>query len=291
MIGAQHSSLDVKLCLPAEIYQELKGKIFRADKDFHQNQYLYWTPTELMHLAATRLRVFFQLHDSESFDLVKDQRLSERSILRKFWNRFLPNQITNSLGTTEETFAYILRHTQLLPRQLLTVLNSIARRFSGDGGKLFARQFTAQEIVQGIQDSEDSNAQAVLGMYTGMYPLISEVFERVLPRLERVFDYGFLHKAYNTSAKLSMAKMSMGDFHLFWRLLLSTGAIGVVDQDLASDTYSIGKFEFNSEHLLLISEKDKLCVHPMFSRIYNIARSGNSKVVLPRGSEFGLEEQ
>jgi len=289
MIGTQHPSLDLKLCLPAEIFEHLKTIIFRPDKDFHKIQYLHWTPVELMHVAASRLKVYFQLYDADTYDLCKDLPLSDRAVLRQFWNRFLPESIVNKLDVEERTFTYLLRHTQLLPRQLLTFLNAIARRFTRDGRALFAQPFEAKHIIQGIEDAEDSNAQAVLAMFKPMYPLVLEVFDNVMPRLTRLFDYGFLHSVYQSSAKKPMAQMQKEEFHSFWRLMLSTGAIGVVDQDAATEIYEMAKFEFNSDHLLRVSDKDRLCVHPMFSRIYNVGPAPMPKMVLPRGSDFGLE--
>ena len=61
LIGRQHPSLDVKLCLPAEIFDHLKTVVFRADKDLQKVQYLHWNSTTLMHLAASRLKVYLQL--------------------------------------------------------------------------------------------------------------------------------------------------------------------------------------------------------------------------------------
>lgn len=80
--------------------------------------------------------------------------------------------------------------------------------------------------------------------------------------------------------------MHKPDFRHFWRLMLSTGAIGLLDSNGSSAIYATGIFEFNSKHVIRISDKDMLCVHPMFSRVYNVASDPPSKVVLPRGSEF-----
>lgn len=289
MIGTQHPSLDLKLCLPAEIFGHLKAIIFRPDKDFHKIQYLHWTPVELMHVAASRLKVYFQLYDNDSYDLCRDLHLTDRAVLRQFWNRFLPERIINKLSVEEETFTYLLRHTQLLPRQLLTFLNAIARRFRRDGRALFANRFETQHIIKGIEDAEDANAQAVLAMFKPMYPLVLEVFDNVMPRLTRLFDFGFLQSVYQSSAKKSMEQMQQEEFHSFWRMMLSTGAIGIVDQNASTDIYETAKFEFNSDHPLRMSDKDWLCVHPMFSRIYNVGPAPMPKVVLPRGSDFGLE--
>lgn len=291
MIGTQHPCIDVKLCLPSEIFDHLKTITFRADKDLQRIQYLHWTSFELMHLSARRLKVYFQLYDPSTSDLVRDLRLSDRAILRKFWHRYLPERIVNSLGIEEETFTYLLRHTQLLPRQVLTSLNSVARRCARDGRAPFTDSFEAVHIIRGIEDAEDSNAQAVLSMYTPMYPLVLEIFDLVMPRLRRIFDYGFLQQVYHTSARASMSAMGQHDFRSFWRLMLSTGAVGVVEPSCSSEIYETGRFEFNSHYVLRVSDKNQLCVHPMFSRIYGVDTESIPKVVLPRGSDFAIDER
>ena len=70
--------------------------------------------------------------------------------------------------------------------------------------------------------------------------------------------------------------------------MLATGALGVIESD-NSNIYATARFEFNSKYTLKISDKDRLCVHPMFSRIYNVEAAGELKVVLPR-SDFEMEE-
>ena len=105
----------------------------------------------------------------------------------------------------------------MLPRQLLTALNAIVRRIPSDGRALFRSPLGAADIIRGIEDTEDANAQAVLGMYEPMYPSVREIFDLVMPRLRRVFDYGYLQSVYNFSAKQSMDRMQRGDSGGYWR--------------------------------------------------------------------------
>ena len=288
-IGAQHPSVDVKLCLPAELFRELQRIAFRPDKDFHRIQYLHWNAAELLHLAARRLRIYLSLWDHDEFDLIKDKGITDRTSLMDFWHRYLPQKITNSVDVEEDTFTYILRHTQMLPRQLIAVLNAICRRFRRNGGQLFARQFTGQDIIKGIEDTEDQNTHAVLMMFRPLFNEVDDLFQAVLPRLRREFDYGFLQSIWQSSAKIYMERMNKPDFISFWRLMLATGAMGLKMPEQKSAVYSTARFEFNTKHSISISDKDSLCIHPMFSRIYNLERKRDLKLILPRGSDFLAE--
>jgi hypothetical protein len=291
-IGAKHHPcLDVKLCLPAELFRKIEKLTFRPDKDLHKIQYLHWNAAELLHLAARRLTVYLSLWNPDEYDLIKDTRLTSRVALMKFWHRYLPETITNSVGVDENTITYILRHTQLLPRQLISILNAICDRFRGEGDELFGRKFTSQEIVKGIEDTERNNIQAVLYMFQRIYPEIDELLHKVMPRLSREFNYGRLQSVWNSSAKSYMSQRDMPEFISFWRMMFSIGAIGLKVEEESTPDYSVARFEFNTKYILSISDKDKLCVHPMFSRIYNVERDGCPKLVLPRGTDFRIDRE
>jgi len=286
IINAPTGPLDVKLCLPAEIFASLSTFLFRPDKDFHKRQYLHWNAEELMHLAAHRLKTYLEIYNPASAATLGDADITERAALKLFWSFFLPQKITNSVGIDEDPLTYILRHTQMLPRQLLSILNNIAARKQRD--ETSDIQFDESDIIAGVMKSEETNKDAVLSMYMRRYRQVHELFSLVLPRLTPVFSYGKLQSIWQSSAKKMMEQMNCSDFLQFWRLMLSTGALGVVEGSGSSDIYVVGRFEYNTEHQLYISDKDELCVHPMFSRIYNVKRNGFDKIILPRGSDFRI---
>ncbi|MGE3345263.1 MAG: hypothetical protein AB7L71_17725, partial [Vicinamibacterales bacterium] len=93
-----------------------------------------------------------------------------------------------------------------------------------------------------------------------------------------------LHSSY-LRARGVIGASGPSSFLEFWRLMLNTGAIGVAGPSASTSIYVISQFEFNSKHELIISEKDELCIHPMFSRIYNSASRDTLKLILPRGAD------
>jgi hypothetical protein len=84
-----------------------------------------------------------------------------------------------------------------------------------------------------------------------------------------------------------MERMQRPDFREFWRLMLASGAVGLKSRTQQhTKVYTAASFEFNSKHEISISDKDTLCVHPMFSRIYNVEHSPEYRLILPRGAEL-----
>lgn len=98
LIASQESPVDVKLCLPAELYDFIRPHIINPDKDTTRKQFLHWNAQELMHVAAHRLKVFLAMYDPPEYDAVKQTQLSDRDQLRAFWSRYLPPSIANRLG-------------------------------------------------------------------------------------------------------------------------------------------------------------------------------------------------
>lgn len=81
--------------------------------------------------------------------------------------RYIRNTVRNAIGLEEDCFTYVLRHTQLLPRQVLGILNAIALRAVRDSRKPFDAPFSERDVVDGVSDVEDTNANAILAILLG----------------------------------------------------------------------------------------------------------------------------
>ena len=69
-------------------------------------------------------------------------------------------------------------------------------------------------------------------------------------------------------------------------MLVEIGAIGKVSAK--SDYYITGKFQYAIGHELSVSYNDDLCIHPLFSGIYDCT-SGEKRPIYPEGN--GLDDQ
>jgi hypothetical protein len=69
-------------------------------------------------------------------------------------------------------------------------------------------------------------------------------------------------------------------------MLVEVGAIGKVSAK--SDLYITGKFQYAIGHELNVSYDDDLCVHPLFSGIYD-SGNGEKRPIYPEGN--GLDDR
>ena len=107
---------EIRCCLPSEIYPQLIKLSSNPLKDISSNIVLHWHAHELIHLAAMRYKRFIELYFPDEFKRhFARVDVSTRQGVRKFWDKILPHEIYNATGDVEDSIAYIMRHTQLLP--------------------------------------------------------------------------------------------------------------------------------------------------------------------------------
>ena len=120
LIGAVHdlagdpvtkNALCVKAFLPKELTQEARAIHFDADKFVYNTRELYWSDESLKEFIQRRLRPHLR---------------SKKTDFESVWHDFMPSTIHNSVHNLDEnTFTYILRHSQYRPRQLLFHVQAI----------------------------------------------------------------------------------------------------------------------------------------------------------------------
>ena len=268
---------DIRFCLPAELFHIFQDISSNPNKDFRRDLILHWTAPELLIIAANRLLLYFELHEPKLF--VNFGKVCALNIkdARKIFKGILPDTITGGLGVPESPLAYINRHTQLLPRHLLILLNSIwikNKRLHDNGeGKLHE-----DSIIQGVNAVEETLAREIFVAYRTVYPFAKRACESCIPELQHVFSIGDLERVFRTHGKKAMES---DDFSEFKRMLIEIGAVGRVVE--ITDRYVQAIFEYTVPHQLVTSTDDDLCLHPLFTEIYS-AKTKLKKPVYPYGS-------
>jgi hypothetical protein len=274
---------EVRCCLPSELYPRLLTLSSNVQKDFQSNIVLQWTTRELLRLAGLRYRRFIRLYgddrrarEIESLDLNSDLGL------RSLWRRLAPEKVTNRLGQEEYTIPYIMRHTQLLPRQLLLYLNEIGSHcFDKDAGEF---TFQSDGIVKGIRTVEHMVCEGIFNGYLQVFPQAPRLCEVLLPNLGVVFTIGEFQKQFRR------LQGRLPDFHGYdevLKILIQIGVVGVATDETAS--YINGTFEYALPSRLNYSTGDRFCIHPVFLEEYRIAQNVDPKTfkpVYPRGSQM-----
>ena len=274
-------NFDIRLCLPSELYWEFAEQVStNSTKDFSQQLLVRWQVGELLLAACKRIMVYLKLFHPRAYNVVKGNPLANRQDADRFLEAVFPKQVENLLGRREATEKYLLRHTQLLPRQLFLLLaeifklNSINENF--EPGKT---TFILEDAVRlGVRDTEDRLVSEILSAFRNRYPEAKDVCMTILPSIPKVFSFN----------QLSNAVRQFGEEHgkqnipvaPIKRMLIEIGAIGKVDE--VNVDYVTGKFEYVQTARLAIGADDRMCVHPLFSRIYDCkAAAKTDPPVLP----------
>jgi len=271
--------VDIRFCLPSELYQQFIKLSSNPNKDFRRALKLQWTAGELVILGAQRLMFYLALHRPDVLKRVSPLDLTKRPDALNLFRLVLPEHVRNQSGYQEETISYILRHTQLLPRHLVILLNSIFKSFNTTAS---LNQFPVNEerIVSGIRQVEDFMVREIFVAFNLVYPTAEEACRRCLPELGHKFNIGDLHRVFTRHGKAVFGSDNLFDFQ---RMLLEIGAIGRVLPGREKDIYIKGNFEYTVSHQLAISQDDELCVHPLFSGIFNNSAK-KERPVYPYGS-------
>jgi hypothetical protein len=275
--------VDIRFCLPSELYQQFIKLSSNPNKDFRRALKLQWTASELVLLGAQRLMFYLALHHPSVLKRISPLDLTKRADALTLFNAVLPSHITNQSGYREETISYILRHTQLLPRHFVILLNSIFK-YPGSNTQRFP--IREERIVNGIRQVEDFMVREIFVAFDLMYPNAEETCRRCLPELGHKFTMSDLHRVFTRHGKAVFGGDSVFDFQ---RMLLEIGAVGRVIPGSERDLYIKGNFEYTVSHQLAISQDDELCVHPLFSGIYNNS-SRKERPVYPYGCALDDED-
>ena len=272
-------------CLPSEIYAHFFNQSSNPLKDFSSVEFLHWSAKELLQIAAFRYKLFLELHDPKTFEEVRNFDIHHPKDLARFWNTFLPTAVTNGLGLDEAPLAYIIRHTQLLPRQLLKILNEIAVRSHAKTGGW--KSFPPEIIRESVTDAESIIAREVFSAFQAVYPQALNACHSTMSRLPIEIKFGELEKQWRAHAKAIMERMELPEFYQFLEMLCEIGVIGRISTAKPpSDRYIFGEFEYRQKGRLSLNDTHHVCVHPLFYGLFQIKTTRGQRTVFPLGTEI-----
>lgn len=251
-------TFDLQICLPSELFDEIHEVSANPEKDFRGNYLtIYWTARELLHLAGTRLRLYLQTHYPDRLDdltrrIGRDE--SDVALLRAA----LPKTMRNGLGIEEDPVAYLLRHTQLLPRHLIEILNRV---FTARVPDSTPWAISPRALLVGTRAAESMIAKGILAAHSSSFPMAKKALSRLSDRLGICFRANDLHKVFNQQ---SIKKLGLA-FDEFLSMLFALGVVGVrTDQ---TERYNKAHFQYTFNSTLNAEEDtDHLCLHPLFTR-------------------------
>ncbi|HET9207302.1 MAG TPA: hypothetical protein VFO28_13755 [Burkholderiaceae bacterium] len=275
---------EIRMCLPSELYTEFLEKVStNTTKDFSNQLIVRWQVGELLLAACRRLMVYLMLFHPGAYDVVRGNPLGTRRDANEFIETIFPKQVTNLNGYPEDTILYLLRHTQLLPRQLFILLGEVLKL--SRAGQPFVpgtNLLVSQDAIRlGIRDTEGRITDEIFSAFRNRYPEAKEACMSILPSLNKVFE------AQKFAIAVKKYCEEFGRQHrpaTLRRMLIEIGACGKVTK--GSSSYVHGSFEYTMTSQLPVGPDDRLCVHPLFSRIFHCKSRDNDAPVMPTAADL-----
>ena len=282
-INDESPRIIVSFCIPEEIESFITTGSPNLMKDLASSYRIRWQPVDLIRVIAHRLRISASVHDSDLYKLIKELDFSRRADLHALFDMILPRKITNSQGTDEDPLAYVSRHTQLLPRHILSIFNA-ALSDHYKKTRTF-RNMTESSIREGVAAVQKLIARQILDPYEQIFPKLLAQCRAVLPDLDPICDFNRLRKM-----ERRFDRVIEDDVGSVWHALFEMGILGRSSGKSGSDSqspvaeerYCYGQFHFNIDGAFGLATDGEYCFHPVFSRAFGILRrNGDRRVVYP----------
>lgn len=288
---------ELRLCIPSERYFYFYGISSNTTKDFEYDIKLHWHPRELLNLTANRYLTFL-LCNEDRVDSLKLKSLSEirnsaprRSWGVEFWKEIFPKNVKNRYGSEEPSIPYIIRHTHLLPRQLIMYLNKITSLNIKRNQPL--TEISSEVIVSALTSIESDVWEEVCNAYKASYPDAIDICNYAIPHLPLVFERGKLEVVFreNVKSHIPQFKDVNMDYTKFERMMIEMGCVGIVRSNHLGGVYVRADFEYNNTSRLPIHTNSVCCLHPMFCSLRPAPANGEkTKTVMPFGNEPDAED-
>jgi archaellum biogenesis ATPase FlaH len=275
----------LKVFIMAEIFPYLKEEVsLNPLKFIHDEIYLQWRPKDLMRLISWRYDRYLKQNNLLTPTISKVDWDNHHDVLKEKWEPYWGKKLQTRQGLVEETFPYVLRHTQLRPRQLIVLCNSVARQ--SQQGETFPR-FGPDSIIEGIQRAEKRLAEEVMNSYSSVYPGAARIVE-ALSGLPLIFKANELDKrAPQTASQWPSGEYSSYAFRQF---VSELGIVGRVRNVSEKTGIVEADFEYAGESRISLLVNDQCVIHPMFYKKLNIRMTKNLCIYpFPDHEEFKFE--
>jgi hypothetical protein len=260
-----------KIALPSEIQPYLG--CLNLEKIEQKSVYIHWRFKDLVGFVAKRLNSYYN-------SAIDPQKLEDFHEACKFLYSYLPPHIKTRQGICIDTMAYIIRHTQKKPRQLLIIMNTIMAiaELSGTTPDK-PKRLPQLLIIKGVHAHLDSLFNgAVNDAFQSLYPKCIEIVETVLFGADCIFSHSTLDKMIKQAG--SLRKEGNIDALDIKRLLIESGVIGKkgdktsIFRDKNIACYE-GFFEYQKKGLLPSNSLSDYVIHPMFYQVLHIKTDFN----------------
>jgi hypothetical protein len=279
-----HEGLHLKIFVTSEIFPHLALKfIANPSKHIREPLHLNWRPKELLKLICWR----WQLYLKENGRLQKDHEVDwndHTQVQEKLWYPYFGREIENIRGGSEPTFPYLLRHTQLRPRQLVIICNKL---FNASKENSFLASKDSALIKACIKEAEQLLAVEVINSYKKIYFNIANILD-ALTGLPVMFKGKELDRVASRT-KSQWKEMEYSPYS-FKSMVAELGIIGRVRSFDERTGIISADFEFFQESRLSLTESDDCVFHPLFFEMFKVKKEPENYIVypFPEGNDYEL---
>lgn len=269
-VAYARKGIHVKAFVSAEIFPYIQeGNIPNTTKFIRDPLYMLWKPKDLIRLIMWRFYKYM-LDEEYSFPFQEVNWDDFDEVRAKLWTPFFGEEVKNLHGNPEQSLPYILRHTQMRPRQLVLLCNRIAR--AARKHQQFPL-FKNMNLAQIVAESEVILADEVLNSYGLIYPGVAEIVSALIGA-PAVFNGNYVDQvAKKTSRAWTDNSYTANGFR---RLVTELGIVGRVRKKDDKSRIISADFEYAMSDRLIINDTDECVIHPMFY----------TKLQIKRDSEF-----
>lgn len=282
----EQNNITVKCFIPSEYYTLLKKHAANWGKLNQHITTLRWKDRELLSMLCKRLGFYLYLNNHlDRPDLAQFDKVDNALF---FWKKYFASSVYNlAFEVNEPVVVYILRHTQLTPRQAIQLCNKIVEISSSFPNSIILEK----EVRDGVQKWEKELCTEVFSSFQQIYPFSEGFCTQYLRRLPMCFRFPMLKSRVFDTIDIDSKKHStyQGDYISLERMLFEMGVIGEGTNLENSPTsaiyqlYNLAKFEPHFDDTLNPNEYTDIFVHPMFIHKINFIRDPDacSKPVCP----------
>ena len=272
-------NIHIKTLMSGEVFPHLEEEVLdNPSKSIRDQVFLFWRPRDLLRLIAWRFFLYLSMHNQlrpESQHSIDWSSYDD--VLRRMWIPYFGHVVTNGRGVRENTFAYVLRHTQMRPRQLIILCNSIAASSLQNRKSTFP-VMREEDIVIGIKAGEDRLATEVINSFSAAYSNIAGILNSL-----QGCPMSFPGKELDRRAHSSASEWPRGQYSqpAFRRLVAELGIVGRAKK--ITDSVIDAEFEYSIPRRLSLMPSDDCVLHPMFYSRFNVQLNTPLRIMPFRG--------
>ncbi|HKD81518.1 MAG TPA: hypothetical protein VKH81_17630 [Candidatus Angelobacter sp.] len=276
------AGIHLKVFMSGEVFPYLEESVLENPlKSVKGPVYLFWRPKDLLRLICWRFYHYLKQHNFLDDKGPEIHWTNPREVFDRMWKPYFGQFITNARGFKENSFSYLLRHTQMRPRQLILLCNAIAECAVAQG-KFPA--FSEEDIRIGIRKQEIKLANEIINSFSlyigdGLPKIVDALLE--MPML-------FTGKELERRARESANKWNWQRREFskedFIQLVAELGIVGLVRRHNESSGYIDADFEYSLQQRLTITGRAKCVVHPMFYSRFRVEFNSQA-LVMPFSTE------